>query len=145
MFDRAQAFRAVALLALDACSDDPPAGPASAVPPVGDYEYVGSLPPSSAYPGQRTYTGIMSVVASSRDEVYMTWNVPGFQVTRERGTWTGNAYRVTAGLYGLSIVHQILRSREALSCTGELDWSHLDGGAREPVTCSLAAPRSPGR
>jgi hypothetical protein len=146
MFDRAKAFRAVALLALAACSDDPPAGPASAVPPVGTYEYVASLPASSAFPGARTYTGTMHVSASSRDEVYVIWNVPEFKLSQERGTWNGNAYEVSASLdAALSIVHQILHSGEGLSCTGELDWSRFDGGAREPVTCSLVVPRNPGR
>jgi hypothetical protein len=130
-------FGSLVLLALAACSDDVPSGPASSVPRVGRYAYVGSHAASSAFPA-RTYTGTMTVTAAARDEVFVTWQVSGFHPAPERGTWNGDAYRVLGDLEFGDIVHQIGRSGEGLNCTGVILWRRADDSLESaPVTCSM--------
>ena len=138
MIDRAKAFGALAFLALAACADELPSGPASGVPRVGRYAYVSShATAASGFPAARTYTGTMTVTASSREEVYVTWQVPEFHLT-DRGTWNGDAYRLLGELNAGTIEHQIIRSGEGLICTGVFLWRRADESLeRTPVTCSM--------
>ena len=129
----------LALLALTACANESPTGPASSVPRVGRYAYVASYAASaSGFPPARTYTGTMIVRAAARDEVFVSFQVDGFHPAEDRGTWNGAAYRVLATAVFGDIVHQIARSGEGMICTGVHLWRRADESLETTaVTCSM--------